>query len=154
MEADTVFRGMVRTMSRAAIPLALLITLAAPASAQVDLSGTWSVRMHEDWMERWPGPDPGDFTGMPLNEDGRAWAQSYSPSQLSMPERQCLYYPQTYRVVGPFAPRIWPESAPGAGIIAWRMSGAVDMSPRAIWMDGRPHPRRDDDPHEGGAAAP
>ena len=93
----------------------LCLVAATPASAQVDLSGTWSVRMHEDWMERWPGPDPGDFTGLPLNADGRAWAESYSPSQLSMPERQCLYYPQTYRVVGPFAPRIWPESAPGAG---------------------------------------
>jgi hypothetical protein len=118
----------------------LCLLAASSASAQVDISGTWSSRMHEDWMERWPGPDPGDFSGLPLNADGRAWAQSYSPSQLSLPERQCLYYPQTYRAVGPFGPRIWPESAPGAGIIAWHMSGAVDMSPRAIWMDGRPHP--------------
>jgi hypothetical protein len=123
MEAHALLRGVVK------MKLRLMM-----------LSGTWSVRMHEDWMERWPGPDPGDFSGLPLNADGRAWAQSYSPSQLSLPERQCLYYPQTYRVVGPFGPRIWPESAPGAGIVAWHMSGAVDMSPRAIWMDGRPHP--------------
>jgi len=134
-------RRMVTWMAIHRLALVLLaLAVATPAFAQVDLSGTWSVRMHEDWMERWPGPDPGDFTGLPLNADGRAWAQSYSPSQLSLPERQCLYYPQTYRVVGPFGPRIWPESAPGRGIIAWQMSGAVDMSPRAIWMDGRPHP--------------
>jgi hypothetical protein len=141
MEPVSLFHGVVNAMTwRALTSLLLFACVASPAAAQVDLSGTWSVRMHEDWMERWPGPDPGDFTGLPLNEDGKAWAQSYSPSQLSMPERQCLYYPQTYRVVGPFAPRIWPEAAPGAGIIAWRMSGAVDMSPRTIWMDGRPHP--------------
>ena len=83
----------------------LCLLAASSASAQVDISGTWSSRMHEDWMERWPGPDPGDFSGLPLNADGRAWAQSYSPSQLSLPERQCLYYPQTYRAFGPFGPR-------------------------------------------------
>ena len=62
------------------------------------------------------------------------------PSQLSMPERQCLYYPQTYRVVGPFGPRVWPEYGADGNVLAWRMNGAVDMTPRTIWMDGRPHP--------------
>lgn len=122
--------------------IAIFLSLAAASSAfaQVDISGTWAVRMHEDWMDRWPGPDPGDFSGLPLNSDGLAHAQSYSPSQLSMPERQCLYYPQTYRVVGPFGPRIWPEFSADGDILAWRMNGAVDMTPRMIWMDGRAHP--------------
>ena len=88
------------------------------------------------------GPGPGDFSGLPLNADGRAHAQSYSPSQLSMPERQCLYYPQTYRVVGPFGPRVWPEYGADGNVLAWRMNGAVDMTPRTIWMDGRPIRRR------------
>lgn len=142
MDALTVLRRLVTSMFIRTLFTVVVLTLAAvsSASAQVDISGTWAVRMHEDWMDRWPGPDPGDFSGLPLNADARAQAQSYSPSQLSMPERQCLYYPQTYRVVGPFGPRIWPEFSADGGILAWRMNGAVDMTPRTIWMDGRPHP--------------
>ena len=93
---------------------------AAPTFAQVDLSGTWATRNHEDWMERWPGPDVGDFTGLPINEDGLARAQAYSPSMLALPERQCLYYGPTYTVIGPLAcasgqsPSRWTvRSSPG-----------------------------------------
>jgi hypothetical protein len=118
-----------------------MLALAAPAFAQVDLSGTWASRMHEDWIERWPGPDVADLTGLPINDDGRARALSYSGSLLSLPERQCLYYGATYTVIGPFGVKFWPESEPVNGrIIAWHMSGAVDKTPRTIWMDGRPHP--------------
>ena len=92
-------------------------------------------------MERWPGPDVGDFTGLPLNEDGRARALAYSPSQLSLIERQCLYYGATYTVIGPFGMKLWSESEPVTGrVVSWNMSGAVDKTPRTIWMDGRPHP--------------
>jgi hypothetical protein len=121
--------------------------LSTPAFAQVDLSGTWASRMHEDWIERWPGPDVADLTGLPINDDARARALSYSGSLLSLPERQCLYYGATYTVIGPFGVKFWSESEPVNGrVIAWNMSGAVDKTPRTIWMDGRPHPS-DDAPH-------
>jgi len=125
------------------ILLLTLMTLGttAPAFAQVDLSGTWATRNHEDWMERWPGPDVGDFTGLPINDDALARALAYSPSQLALPERQCLYYGPTYTAIGPFGLRIWSESEPVDGrVVSWHMSGAVDKTPRTIWMDGRPHP--------------
>jgi hypothetical protein len=126
---------------RLSVMLALILGLATPAFAQVDLSGTWASRLHEDWMERWPGPDPGDFTGLPINDDARTKALSYSPSMLSLPERQCLYYGPTYTVIGPFGLKIWSESEPVNGrIVSWNLSGAVDKTPRTIWMDGRPHP--------------
>lgn len=129
----------------ACILLALTCALlASPASAQVDLSGTWASRMHEDWIERWPGPDVVDLTGLPINDDARTRALSYSGSLLSLPERQCLYYGATYTVIGPFGVKMWSESEPVNGrIIAWNMSGAVDKTPRTIWMDGRPHPNED-----------
>jgi hypothetical protein len=121
--------------------LIVLLASAAPAWAQMDLSGTWASRMHEDWQERWPGPDVADFTGLPLNDDGRARALAYSPSMLSLPERQCLYYGPSYTLIGPFGMKIWSESEPVNGrVISWNMSGAVDKTPRTIWMDGRPHP--------------
>jgi len=129
---------------RTALLMALVLAAATPAAAQVDLSGTWASRMHEDWQERWPGPDVVDFTGLPINEDARARALGYSGSLLSMPERQCLYYGATYTVIGPFGLKLWSESEPVNGrVIAWNMSGAVDKTPRTIWMDGRPHPSED-----------
>jgi hypothetical protein len=122
----------------------VVLGFAVPSFAQVDISGTWASRMHEDWQERWPGPDVMDLTGLPINDDARTRALGYSGSLLSLPERQCLYYGATYTVIGPFGVKFWPESEPVNGrVIAWNMSGAVDKTPRTIWMDGRPHPPED-----------
>ena len=75
------------------IPLLFLVaTAAVPALAQVDLSGNWAARHHQDWQERGPGPEPVDYSGLPINEEGRAKALKYQASILSLPERQCLYY--------------------------------------------------------------
>ena len=142
MGSDAVLRHVVTSMRLKTFALAFLILAAAtPALAQVDLSGTWATRNHEDWMERWPGPDVADFAGLPINEDARVRALAYSASLLSLPERQCLYYGASYTVIGPFGIKMWSESEPVTGrVIAWNMSGAVDKSHRTIWMDGRPHP--------------
>jgi hypothetical protein len=45
--------------------LAAALALAAPASAQVSLVGEWSPRYHEDQPDRIPGPELGDYTGLP-----------------------------------------------------------------------------------------
>jgi len=119
------------------------LALAAPARAQVDLTGGWADRLHEDWIDRLHGPYPVDFTGIPFNEDGRARGLSYSSSLMSMPERQCMQYPADYVVVG-FQPiQIWSEDEPVTGrLISWNISGAGDRDPITIWMDGRPHPSK------------
>ena len=52
--------------------LLLLTTLASgPAVAQVDPSGEWAPRFHEDQPERIPGPDIGDYLGLPINAAAR-----------------------------------------------------------------------------------
>ena len=128
-------------MIRTVLVMMVVLGLGSTAYAQIDLSGTWASRLHEDWMERWPGPDPGDLTGLPINDGAVARARSYSPSMLALPERQCLFYGPSYTQIGPFGFVIWSESDPIDGeVVAWRMSGAVDRTPRTIWMDGRPHP--------------
>lgn len=124
-----------------AATLLLAMGMSAPAFAQVDLAGTWANRLHEDWPDRMPGPDVVDYLGLPLNDQGRARALSFSASQLSMPERQCLYYQPDYLMMGPQSFKMWSESEPVTGrIVAWKISGAVDRAARTIWMDGRPHP--------------
>jgi len=115
--------------------------ISIPAFGEIDLTGNWQSRQHEDWIERGPGPDPVDYTGIPASAEGRAKALSYTAGQLSMSERQCLYYVPQYVVFGPQGVRIWSESDPVTGrVVAWKISGAIDRDVLTIWMDGRPHP--------------
>ena len=75
------FRGLV-------VPAALVVALAAPAAAQTELAGSWAARNHEDGLERGGGPYAVDYTGLPINDEARAKALSYSADQLSMIEHQ------------------------------------------------------------------
>ena len=76
-----------------ALTAAMMAAASRPALAQPDLSGSWAARNHEDALERNGGPYAVDYTGLPLNEHGRAKALSYSASQLAMIERQCGLWP-------------------------------------------------------------
>jgi hypothetical protein len=131
----------IRTIALMALSAALT---SAPAIAQVDLSGNWISRQHEDWQDRGPGPEVVDYLGLPINDEARARALSYSTSALSLPERQCLYYPPHYVVIGPQGIRIWSDVDPNTGATrAWNISAAIDRAIITIWMDGRPHPSTD-----------
>jgi hypothetical protein len=110
------------------------------AAAQVELAGSWGARNHEflsgDGL-------PVDFTGIPLNEEGRIRALSYSQSQLAMVERQCQGWPAFYLVQGPFGLSISKEVDPLKGnVIAYTIGPWEDRAPLTIWMDGRPHPSK------------
>src|SRR5829696_5048451 len=96
-------------------PWALCIALfgvAAPANAQISLVGEWVGRYHEDFQDRIPGPDLGDYTGLPVNDAARRFADSWDPSRVSMLEHQCQPYvsPHIYR--GPLQFRIWEDREP------------------------------------------
>jgi hypothetical protein len=109
--------------------------------AEVDLSGSWAVRLHQDWADRGPGPEIVEYLGMPLNEDARAKALSYSASELASPEHQCTLYPPTYLAFGPFGIKMSTISDPATDkVIAWKLSGPSDVAVMTIWMDGRPAP--------------
>ena len=113
------------------------------ALAQVELSGSWASKNHEDALERGAGPNPVDFTGIPFNESGRAKALSYSQSQISMPERICAFYSQWHMMIGTFGVKIWNEADPVTGrTVAWVVGAWEDRAAMRIWMDGRPHPSK------------
>ena len=142
------------TMTRLRTGLALVLVMTAAASrsasAQSELSGSWAARNHEDALERAAGPHAVDYTGLPLNEDGRAKALSYSASQLAMIERQCALWPPFYLVLGPFGMKVWNETEPVNGTVtAWKLGAWEDRAPTTIWMDGRPRPSKNA-PHERG----
>ena len=64
-----------------------LLTLSAPAWAQIELTGSYVPRMYEDFNERGPGSDMGDFTGAA----GRfAFGELWARPQLSRRDRSLV----------------------------------------------------------------
>ena len=115
---------------------------AVPASAQVLLSGNWtSLRTHEDEQDRGPGPDLGDYTGIPINDAARLFAESWDASRLTLQEHQCRVHVAPYIYHGPLNLRIWEEKDPETQrVLAFKHYISTYEQTRTIWMDGRPHP--------------
>ena len=113
-----------------------------PPVVRTDISGDWNVISNEDQPHRVPGPELGDYTGLPLNEAARQKAEAWDATILSQPERQAQPHPIQYLMRGP---------GPGLRIVkildpitqeflAYAMAGGFGRADRVIWMDGRPHP--------------
>ncbi|MBM3820978.1 MAG: hypothetical protein FJW14_18455 [Acidimicrobiia bacterium] len=126
-------------MRHVIILLTVLVT-AAPAWAQVELSGSYSIRMYEDYIERGPGSFMGDFTGMALSDEGRAKALLYTSNLPSTIERQCLAQSPWVPQYRPLGLRIWNDVDSSGRIVAWVLAGDYLRDTIRIWMDGRPHP--------------
>jgi hypothetical protein len=77
-------------MKRIVFLVAAVLAFTRPASGQIELSGSYVPLLYEDYIERGPGSDLGDFTGMPMNDEGRAKALLYTSNLPSTLERQCL----------------------------------------------------------------
>src|SRR5262249_35035118 len=117
--------------------------LAAPAFAQVDLTGLWAPPRpyEEDEPERGPGPSLVEFVGLPINDYARQWGLAYSPARLSAPEHQCKVHVVEYIHTAPNEIRIREERDPITHqLIAIRETINTYEQDRTIWMDGRPHP--------------
>ena len=60
-----------------------------------------------------------------------------------MVERQCVGWPDSYFVGGPFGLKIWSETNPLKGnVLSYTIGAWEDRPPMTIWMDGRPHPSK------------
>src|SRR5215210_7093443 len=94
-----------------------------PAFAQVDLNGSYALVMHEDYIERGPGSDLGDFTGVPLNDEARAKALLYTSDTQSMIERQCLHWAPWVSFYRPQALTVWSETDRDGRVISWKFAG-------------------------------
>jgi len=119
----------------------VMVGLPAPAYAQIDLSGVWAPIMHEDQVERIPGPDIGDYAGLPINDAMRLRADTWDASLLTLPEHQCKPHPSTYGFRGVGNLRIWSDfdDATQRHITIHTQIQWMEQK-REIWMDGRPHP--------------
>ncbi len=119
-----------------------LLFAPAPLAAQVDFTGEWAPIYHEDAPERLPGPELGDYTGLPLNEAARLQADSWDADRISVvSEYQCRPHSSDYGMRGLGNLRVWRDLDPGnQRLIAFRTYMPAWGSDRVIWLDGRPHP--------------
>ncbi len=114
----------------------------AQPAQRVDISGEWVTITHEDRPNFGdPGPELGDYTGLPINDSARQKAISWDASSLSQPERQTQTHPVQYgannrgpwrvsKIVEPITQRH----------IGYAFAGGYGRADRIVWTDGRPHP--------------
>jgi hypothetical protein len=112
-----------------------------PPVVRTDISGDWTYTNNEDLPHRVPGPDLGDYTGLPLNDADRQKADAWDATILSQPERQAQPHPVQYLMRGPGPGlRIMKVLDPiTQELVAYAIAGGFGRADR-IWMDGRPHP--------------
>jgi hypothetical protein len=119
----------------------VLLWSALPASAQLNLSGNWSPRMHEDQPDRGPGPELGDYTGLPINDGARMAADTWDAARLRLREHQCQVHNGPYIFHGPLQVRIWEDKdLRTQELVAIKIYISTYEQERTIWMDGRSHP--------------
>jgi hypothetical protein len=133
MTARFLFAGLVAVV---------VMSMATPASAQIDISGEWAARGTEDQPHRGPGAELGDYTGLPINAAARQKASVWDASILSLPERMAQPHPAMYFMRGPgpnmrITKRVDPVTLQ---LVAYTLEGVFGRNDRVIWMDGRPHP--------------
>lgn len=111
------------------------------ASGQSILNGYWAPLFDEDQIERIPGPDQGEYAGLPITDAARSVAQTWDPEVLTLPWLQCRPHPSLYGIRGVGVLHIWedldPQTLRQTEIHTWIQ---VWEAQRDIWMDGRPHP--------------
>ena len=121
----------------------LLLTTALagiPAFAQVDFSGEWAPRFYEDQPERVPGPEMGDYLGIPINDADRMRGDTWSASMMTLPEWQCRPHSADYIWRGPSNLRIWKEVDPVSREITAFHAEWLRSIDRPVYLDGRAHP--------------
>jgi hypothetical protein len=64
----------------------------AKAGAPVDLTGQWVSVVTEDWRYRMVTPAKGDYASVPINPEGRKFADTWDPAKVEAEGAQCRAY--------------------------------------------------------------
>lgn len=117
------------------LAIALLLVAPRTASAQFEFTGSWNSVGTEDISN---DSLPVDYMGLPLNDEGRAKALSYSAATIGMVDHQCEGWPPTYLASGGFGLRITRELEPIKGTtVSYTIDAWSDRPQTVVWMDGR-----------------
>jgi len=121
--------------------LACVVLVGKPLLAQEDPSGEWESKFHEDRMERGPGPEIGDYTGIPLNNGARFHADAYEAGIIGLAENTCKQNSADHAWRDPALLRISKEvDHDTQEVIAFHTHISMLAPEQTIYMDGRPHP--------------
>ena len=88
-------------MVRLTVFLIAILWPSLPGFSQIDFSGDWAPRLHEDQPERLPGPELGDYLGIPINDAARMRGDTWDSSILTLLEWQCRPHSADYMWRGP-----------------------------------------------------
>lgn len=128
-------------LKRTGLLVVMALAVVRPAAAQINLVGYWNPPYDEDWLERIPGPDVGDYLGLPITDAARKRGNTWDAGLLSLPEHQCKPHPSTYGFRGVGQLRISEDRDPASQrLIKFDTHIQWQEQHREIWMDGRPHP--------------
>lgn len=129
-------------MNKTGILLSLGFVMALSALAQDDFTGEWAPLYHEDYPERIPGPELGDYMGIPITDAARLRGDAYDADRVAVvSEYQCRPHGADYGLRGLSNLRVTEEYSPEDNhllAIHTRMNFADES--RTIWMDGRARP--------------
>ena len=119
-----------------------MLFLPAMAFGQMDFSGNWAPLYHEDYPERIPGPELGDYMGIPVNDAARLRADSYDADRISVvTEYQCRPHGADYSMRGLSNMRVDNIIDPDTQrLVAIHTRMNFQEMERTVWLDGRTHP--------------
>ena len=133
-----------KTFFRYALAGAVLLGVlkSVPAYAQADFVGNWAPLFHEDHPERIPGPELGDYLGIPLSEAGRLRADSWDADRISVVSQyQCRPHAGDYMMRGLANMRVDAVLDPVTQrTVAIHLRMNFQEMERTIYLDGRAHP--------------
>ena len=125
----------------AGIGVAALLAIQT-AAAQSMMNGYWAPLLHQDAYPYAGGPDPGDFSGLPITDAALKIALQYSADEFEQPELMCRPFPATYGPRALSTMRVWDTTDPQTQEqtkIETQMAFAVQH--RTIWMPASNHPQ-------------
>src|SRR5579859_2825791 len=125
MKANTIF----------ALGVMLAAVGSRPAAAQADIFGNWAPLYHEDFPERIPGPELGDYMGIPINDAARLRGDSYDADRISVvTEYQCRPHGADYSMRGLANMRVTGEYDSADHLLAIHTRMNFQEQARTIWM--------------------
>jgi hypothetical protein len=121
---------------------ASIMLASGPAVAQnIDFSGGWNMVAHEDGPERLPGPELGDYVGIPVNDAARLRGDTYDSNRISVvTEYQCRQHGGDYSMRGLAEMRITTTLGPDSQMVALQTRMGFHNQERTIYLDGRDRP--------------
>ena len=129
-----------RRLGGAVALVVIVLWTPRPTFAQFEFTGSWNNVGSEDFSN---DSLPVDYMGLPLSDEGRARALTYSESRLGMIDHQCEAWPPTYLATGGFGLKVSRVTEPIRGAtLSYMIDAWSDRAPTVIWMDGRPRPSK------------